>query len=68
MRLPLSAADDEQLSHDHLQVSDFGLTKFQDQMKKEGQNQLEIGSIHWSAPEVLSEKPGIDYEAADVYR
>jgi serine/threonine protein kinase len=37
----------------NVKVSDFGLTKFQDQLKKENQNQLlELGSIHWTAPEV----------------
>ncbi len=29
---------------------------------KEGQ-----GSIHWTAPEVLNESPGVDYFLADVY-
>jgi serine/threonine protein kinase len=52
----------------NVKVSDFGLTKFQDQMKKEGQTQeLDFGSLHWSAPEVLSETPGLDFEAADVF-
>jgi serine/threonine protein kinase len=52
----------------NVKVSDFGLTKFQDQLKKENQNQLlELGSIHWTAPEVLSEMHGIDLEAADIY-
>jgi serine/threonine protein kinase len=36
-----------------LQVSDFGLTKFREDMKGMGQSALQ-GSIHWTAPEVRS--------------
>ncbi len=57
-------------------VSDFGLTQFKSQMTKtlDGQQQHQnagtggmVGSVHWAAPEVLSDMGEIDYAKADVY-
>jgi serine/threonine protein kinase len=49
----------------NVKVSDFGLTKFRAEMKKRSGAQL--GSIHWSAPEILNESPDVDYVLTDVY-
>ena len=52
----------------NVKVSDFGLTRFKEQIKRNQQEQLmQGGSIHWTAPEVLNESSYIDHEAADVY-
>jgi serine/threonine protein kinase len=48
-------------------VSDFGLTKFREEMKEMGQSAALQGSIHWTAPEVLNENPDVDLVLADVY-
>jgi serine/threonine protein kinase len=37
----------------NVKVSDFGLTKFKEEMKRDGGNNKAIqGSVHWTAPEV----------------
>ncbi len=46
-------------------MSDFGLTKFKDDVQKHN-NDMQ-GSIHWTAPEILSESPDVDLTLADVY-
>jgi serine/threonine protein kinase len=55
----------------NVKVSDFGLTRFKEQLRKNQQQNQEpkmVGaSIHWTAPEVLNEASNIDYEAADMY-
>jgi len=56
----------------NVKVSDFGLTRFRDQLKRQQQSQDDAvmgggGSIPWSAPEVLGEKGMINWEAADMY-
>lgn len=48
-----------------MQVSDFGLTKFKEEMKH-GAKDFQ-GSVHWTAPEILNEAMEIDYMLADVY-
>jgi serine/threonine protein kinase len=48
------------------QVSDFGLTKFKEDMKK-GDTKEMVGSVHWAAPEILQDTPDVDYILADVY-
>jgi serine/threonine protein kinase len=50
----------------NLKVSDFGLTRFKGDLKKNAPAQQQ-GSIHWMAPETLSEQTGVDYVLADVY-
>lgn len=50
----------------NVKVSDFGLTRFKETVKK-GTDQRVAGSIHWTAPEVLNEVDTIDYMAADMY-
>ncbi|ALD61916.1 Ser/Thr kinase [Mollivirus sibericum] len=53
----------------NVKVSDFGLTKFKSEMAK-GQNSASkhpIGTVHWTAPEVLNETPSADLILADVY-
>jgi serine/threonine protein kinase len=51
-----------------LQVSDFGLTKFKEDMEKEdGPNRPFAGSIHWAAPEIISQWSCVDFMLADVY-
>lgn len=51
-----------------LQVSDFGLTKFRQELKEKAKDSLaHHGTIHWTAPEVLNDSDGIDYMLADVY-
>jgi serine/threonine protein kinase len=47
-------------------VSDFGLTKFKEDMKK-GDSKNMVGSVHWTAPEILQETPDVDFILADVY-
>jgi len=52
----------------NVKVSDFGLTQFKEQLKKEGEDGGDRpASIQWTAPEVLNESPNINFEAADVY-
>jgi serine/threonine protein kinase len=49
-------------------VSDFGLTKFKEDLKKTGGAQQQVqGSIHWTAPEILNEVDSVDHILADVY-
>jgi serine/threonine protein kinase len=48
-------------------VSDFGLTKFKDDIGKGGGADHHVGSVHWTAPEILNETPDVDYVLADVY-
>jgi len=48
------------------QVSDFGLTKFKEDMKKSDTKEP-VGSVHWTAPEILQEAPDIDFVLTDVY-
>lgn len=47
-------------------MSDFGLTKFKEEMKRGGAKEVQ-GSVHWTAPEILNEAMDIDYMLADVY-
>jgi serine/threonine protein kinase len=47
-------------------VSDFGLTKFKEEIKTGGGKDV-AGSVHWTAPEVLNEAPDADLILADVY-
>ncbi len=47
-------------------VSDFGLTKFREDLKKQGTKEIQ-GSLHWTAPEILNETPDVDLVLADVY-
>ncbi len=49
----------------NVKVSDFGLTKFKEDVGKGGKTVA--GSIHWTAPEVLNESPDVNYILADVY-
>ncbi len=54
----------------NLKISDFGLTRF-----KQGHvvtsspngNHNALGSIHWTAPEVLTEEDDVNYVLSDVY-
>ncbi len=48
------------------QVSDFGLTKFKEDVKGKGDKDV-AGSVHWTAPEILNESPDVDHILADVY-
>nr|WIL03466.1 serine/threonine kinase [Cedratvirus plubellavi] len=50
----------------NVKVSDFGLTKFKEDLIKQDDEKLEL-SIPWAAPEVLSETKEVDYVLADVY-
>ncbi|SPN79556.1 Serine/Threonine-protein kinase [Brazilian cedratvirus IHUMI] len=50
----------------NVKVSDFGLTKFKEDLLKQSEEKLEL-SVPWASPEVLSETKGIDYILADVY-
>jgi serine/threonine protein kinase len=50
----------------NVKVSDFGLTKFKDSMKKKDST-AQVGSVHWMAPEVLAEQSNVDWMTADVY-
>jgi class 3 adenylate cyclase len=47
-------------------VSDFGLTKFKASLKNDD-DAGQIGSVHWSAPEILAEANGVDFILTDVY-
>jgi hypothetical protein len=47
-------------------VSDFGLTKFREDVSKGGGKEV-AGSVHWTAPEVLNESSDVDLILADVY-
>nr|WIL05220.1 serine/threonine kinase [Pithovirus mammoth] len=49
----------------NVKVSDFGLTKFRDELQRADVGTH--GSVHWVAPEVLNETPGVDLILADVY-
>jgi serine/threonine protein kinase len=50
----------------NVKVSDFGLTKFKEDVK--GKNDKDVaGSVHWTAPEILNESPDVDHILADVY-
>jgi len=48
----------------NVKVSDFGLTKFKEHIKRED---TLPGSIHWTAPEILGEADEVDFDLADVY-
>lgn len=48
-------------------MSDFGLTKFKEELKKRSTADLVQGTVHWMAPEILNEEPQIDYMLSDVY-
>jgi serine/threonine protein kinase len=48
------------------QVSDFGLTRFREELKSIDVEQVQ-GSVHWQAPEVLSGTQNADLMPADVY-
>jgi serine/threonine protein kinase len=50
----------------NVKVSDFGLTKFKEDMKKGGTKDI-AGSVHWTAPEILNEVTDVDFILADVY-
>jgi serine/threonine protein kinase len=50
----------------NVKVSDFGLTKFKEEMKRGGGDKEMQGSVHWMAPEILNEEP-VDYMLADIY-
>ncbi len=43
-----------------------GLGKFKEQLKK-GSAERNLGSIPWTAPEILGEEPDVQYEMSDVY-
>ncbi len=51
----------------NLKVSDFGLTRFKQGHASSNGNHNEMGSIHWTAPEVLTEEEDVNYVLADVY-
>jgi serine/threonine protein kinase len=54
----------------NVKVSDFGLTKFKEDMEKHRPNRSECGlagSIHWTAPELINQSPCVDLALADVY-
>jgi serine/threonine protein kinase len=57
----------------NVKVSDFGLTKFKADLDRHENNNRgsgardPLGSVHWMAPEVLAESPGVDFALADVY-
>jgi serine/threonine protein kinase len=42
-------------------VSDFGLTKFKEDVSAKGAGKDIAGSVHWTAPEVLNESLDVDY-------
>jgi tRNA A-37 threonylcarbamoyl transferase component Bud32 len=50
----------------NLKVSDFGLTKVKSELMKNGPRGGAVGTIHWTAPEVLAESESVDYVLADV--
>jgi len=49
----------------NVKVSDFGLTKFKEDLKQ-GSVKM-VGSVHWMAPEIIMESPDADCFMADVY-
>jgi serine/threonine protein kinase len=49
----------------NVKVSDFGLTKFKEDVKSTQSNVA--GTVHWTAPEVLNESGQADLILADVY-
>jgi serine/threonine protein kinase len=52
----------------NVKVSDFGLTKFREDINTKGGAVHDIaGSVHWTAPEVLNESGDVDLILADVY-
>jgi serine/threonine protein kinase len=51
----------------NVKVSDFGLTKFKEDIKGKGAERDMAGSVHWTAPEVLNETAEVDLILADVY-
>jgi serine/threonine protein kinase len=55
----------------NVKVSDFGLTKFKEDVRQGGKDKDNsiAGSLHWTAPEVLNESvsAGQDFLLADVY-
>jgi serine/threonine protein kinase len=53
----------------NVKVSDFGLTKFKEDIGKSGGGRSGdvAGSVHWTAPEVLNESADVDLILADVY-
>jgi class 3 adenylate cyclase len=58
----------------NVKVSDFGLTKFKEDISGKGGlggggkgNNNVAGSVHWTAPEVLNEAGDVDLILADVY-
>jgi len=53
--------------HMEWQVSDFGLTKLKQDIKIGKNGNEGLGSIPWTAPEVLNDTPNLDYVLADVY-
>jgi serine/threonine protein kinase len=50
----------------NVKVSDFGLTKFKEDVKIKTSRDV-AGSVHWTAPEVLNESGDADLILADVY-
>jgi serine/threonine protein kinase len=51
-----------------VKISDFGLTKFKEDIGRGNNNNGRVvGSLLWTAPEILSETPNADYMLADVY-
>ncbi len=48
----------------NVKISDFGLTK----LREEKETDIAVGSIYWTAPEVLAESPSTDFILSDVYR
>jgi hypothetical protein len=54
-------------AHARTQVSDFGLTKFNEEVKRSGKGGNVQGSVHWTAPEILNESVDVDFILADVY-
>jgi serine/threonine protein kinase len=52
----------------NVKVSDFGLTKFKEDIgHHKGARDIGGGSVHWTAPEVLNETVDVDFILADVY-
>jgi tRNA A-37 threonylcarbamoyl transferase component Bud32 len=51
----------------NVKVSDFGLTKFKEEMNRVNTKNVVQGSVHWTAPEVLNELMEVDFMLADVY-
>jgi serine/threonine protein kinase/ABC-type phosphate transport system substrate-binding protein len=53
----------------NVKISDFGLTKFKADLARNGNgaNQTVVGTLQWTAPEVLDEQPDADPMLADVY-